>query len=474
MAKKAKKLKTRNGLTLKIVNPDAAGIDVSSTEMQVCVPLDRETDNNRKFGVFTEDLNNISEWLNSCHITTVAMESTGVYWVPLYMNLLEHGIEVYLVNAKAVKNFVEEKTDEVDAESLMLMHAYGLLKPSYQVDNCAREIRNLSRHRDNLTRTAATEVQHIQKSMELMNIKLSNVISDITGKSGQDIIRAILSGERDAQKLSALADPRCKTPQEIIAKSLVGNWNADLLFALKQSYELYLFIHKQIVECEKEMETLFEKYSSRLPSDNKDILRSKKQVQKKTKVAFDVENYGYRIFGVNLMRIPGINEGSLLKLSGELGHDFTEKFDSYKQFCRWENLAPNNKITGGRLVSSKLPKRKNPVGQIFREIAVTMNSSKSPLGDYYRRMKSRKGPMGAIVATANKISKIVYMMVKTKTEYDEKMIQTNEPVYLMRKLQNMQKNMVKLQIQIERCQLKPVLQYAYIARDKGELYEREP
>jgi hypothetical protein len=345
----------------------------------------------------------------------------------------------------------------VDAESLMLMHAYGLLKPSYQVDNCAREIRNLSRHRDNLTRTAAKEVQHIQKSMELMNIKLGVVISDIMGKSGQNIIRAILSGERDAQKLSELADPRCKTSKEIIAKSLVGNYE-DLLFALKQSYELYLFIQKQIIECEREMGNLFKKYSNNIPPQTGKILRSKKQVQKKTEIDFDVENYGYQIFVVNLMCVPGINEGNLLKLCGELGHDFTEKFDTCKKFCKWENLAPNNKITGGRIISSKLPKRKNPVGQIFREAAVTMSNSKSPFGDYYRRMRSRKGPMGAVVATANKISKIVYMMVKTKTEYDEKMLQTNEPVYLKRKLRNMEKSIAKIQEQIELCQVKPVLQ----------------
>jgi DNA-binding protein YbaB len=285
MAKRAKKIRTQKGLKLKIVNPDAAGIDVSSREMQVCVPLDRDADNNRKFGVFTEDLGKISEWLKCCRITTVAMESTGIYRVPLYMHLIEQGIEVYLVNAKAVKNFVEEKTDEVDAESLMLMHAYGLLKPSFQVDGCAREIRNLSRHRDNLVRSSSTEIQHMQKSMELMNIKLSNVISDIDGKSGQLIIRAILAGERNPEKLSALADPRCKTPKEVIAKSLAGSWNPDLLFALRQSYHLYLFLQKQIDDCEKEMENLFRKYSSKLPAQSKKMVRSNKQVQKKTAFA---------------------------------------------------------------------------------------------------------------------------------------------------------------------------------------------
>ena len=460
MAKKAKKIRKDKRLELKVVNPDAAGIDVSSTEMQVCVPLDRDADNNRKFGVFTEDLDKISDWLVLCRITTVAMESTGVYWVPLYMHLVSRGIEVYLVNAASVKNFVEEKTDEVDAESLMLMHAYGLLKPSYQVNNFAREIRNLSRHRDTLIRTAAKEVQHMQKSMELMNIKLDVVISDITGKSGQDIIAAIISGERDAEKLASLADWRCKTPKDIIAKSLVGNWNEDLLFALKQSYELYRFIQKQIIECEQKIQTLAHKYSVNLPKQSRELIRSKKQIHTKTKVAFDVEEYGYKIFGVNLMRIPGINQGTLLKLIGELGHDFTEKFDTFKKFCRWENLAPNNKITGGRIISSKLPKRKNPVGQIFRELAVTMSSSKSPLGDYYRRIRSRKGPMGAIVATANKISKIVYTMVKNKTEYDESLVKMNDIDFATRKLKSMQKVMAKLQAQIDAY---PKKQVAHIA-----------
>ena len=291
-----------------------------------------------------------------------------------------------------------------------------------------------------------------------MNIKLSNVLSDITGKSGLDIIEAILSGKRDAQALAELADVRCKNPKEVIAKSLVGNWNEDLLFTLKQSYELYQFIQKQITECETKMKNLFEKYSSKLSAQMKEIVRSEKQIKKKFKVAFDVEDYAYKIFGVNLMRIPGINEGSLLKLVGELGHNFTEKFDTYRKFCKWENLAPNNKITGGKIISSKLPKRKNPVGQIFREIAVTLNRAKNPLGDYYRRMQSRKGPMGAIVATANKISKIVYTMVKTKTEYDESLIQINEPLYLycvrstrylMKKLKNMQKGISVIQKQLE-------------------------
>jgi transposase len=268
-----------------------------------------------------------------------------------------------------------------------------------------------------------------------------------------------VSGERDAVKLSSLADWRCKTPREVIAKSLEGTWNEDLLFALKQSYELYEFLGEQIRACEKKMEGLLEKYGCRLEAQANpqsqarqaarvEVLRSKKKVGKKTKVVFDVEQYGSQLFGVNLMRIPGISEGSLIKLIGELGHDFTENFESFRQFCRWENLAPDNRISGGKIISSRLPKRKNPAGQIFREAANGVKSSKTPLGDYYRRMKARKGPMGAVVATANKMSKIVYTMVKNKTEYNEDLIRLNEPQVLKKKLKNMQKQVARLQEQV--------------------------
>jgi Transposase and inactivated derivatives len=248
MAKKAKKTKTSKGLKLEIVNPNAAGIDVSSTEMQVCVPEDRDGENNRRFGTFTDDLHLIVEWLKACSINTVAMESTGVYWVQLYMVLEESGFDVLLVNAKAIKNIGEKKTDEVDAEWIMLLHSYGLLKASFQPDNQARCIRNLSRHRDNLIKTASREVLHMQKAMVLMNIKLANVLSDILGKSGQAIISAILSGERDAGRLASLADSRCKSSKEVIEKSLVANWDDDLLFMLKQSFDLYHYLQYQIKE----------------------------------------------------------------------------------------------------------------------------------------------------------------------------------------------------------------------------------
>ena len=253
---KAKKVKTSKGVRLEIVNPMAAGIDVSSTEMQVCVPEHCDGDNNRRFGTFTEDLRYISSWLKSCGITTVAMEATGVYWVQLFMTLQSDGFDVLMVNAKAIKNIGEEKTDEVDAEWIMLLHSYGLLKASFQPDNQARRIRNLSRHRDNLLRSSSREVLHMQKAMELMNIKLVNVISDILGKSGQDIIEAIIAGERNPGTLASLADPRCKESKETIQKSLEANWDEDLVFMLKQSHSLYLYYQQQMRDCDKQIEKI--------------------------------------------------------------------------------------------------------------------------------------------------------------------------------------------------------------------------
>ena len=453
MAKKAKKIKTGKGLKLEIVNPHAAGIDVSSTEMQVCVPENRDPDNNRRFGAFTEDLHYISSWLKACGITTVAMESTGVYWVQLYMILEEDGFDVLLVNAKAIKNIGEKKTDEVDAEWIMLLHSYGLLKASFQPDNRARRIRNLARHRDNLLKASSREVLHIQKSMELMNIKLINVISDILGKSGQDIIRAILSGERDAGKLAALADPRCKSSKEIIEKSLVSNWDDDLLFMLGQSYDLYLYYQTQMKACDKKIESIAQEYLAEISvtAPEKELLRSEKKKAQKNAVTIDIEKYAFQMWGVNLMRIHGISDGALLRLTGELGHDFTDKFETYKEFCCWCNLTPNNKISGGKLLSSKIPKRKNAVGQILRSSANTLKASKTPLGFYFRRIQSKNGYMAAIVATANKLARIIYVMVKTKSEYNESYNQFNEEEILKKKLMATQLALERIQKRIEKA-----------------------
>ena len=435
MAKKAKKIKTEKGLRLKIVNPDSAGIDIADKEIQVCVPEDRDGENNRRFGSFTSDLREICSWLHACNISTVAMEATGVYWLNLYLMLKDSGIDVILANPLQVKNLMDKKTDEADAEWLMLMHSYGMVKPSFQPENITRKIRNLTRHRSSLLESSAIEIQHMQKAMEMMNIKLSTVISDITGKSGQAIIRAVIAGNHDPASLSLLADGRCRASKENIAKSLEGTWDEDVLFMLSQSLEAYDFYQAQVAACNSKIEALLMEYAARVETKGTEFIRTKKYVAPKNALLFDMEKYAFDIWGVNVRAIPGMNVGSILQLMAELGHDFIEKFDTCRKFCKWCNIVPNNKISGGKLLSSHLPKRKNPVGQIFRMCANAVKDEKTEMGNYFRRIKARSGSAQAIVATAHKISRIFYTMIKNRQEYNPKLIGCDEKELLLRKIE---------------------------------------
>lgn len=390
MAKKAKKIHTKKGVELKIVNPDAAGIDIADYEMQVCVPADRDGDNNRRFGSFTRDLNEICSWLKACKIKTAAMEATGIYWIPLYFKLKEAGIDVILVNAREVKNIAEKKTDEADAEWLMLLHTYGLLKASYQPENEARKIRNLTRHRNNILKALSKEVLHMQKAMEQMNVKLSNVLSDIVGKSGMAIIEAILNGERNPANLAQLADARCKCSREDIALSLEGTWSEDHIFELKQAYDLYKYLQGQMIECDKMIEQLLQSYTALIDTDMKDYKETKKHICKKNAVAFNLERYGYATWGVNTMSIPGMSSSSLLQLIGELGHDFVEKFDTPAKFCKWCNLVPNNKISGGKLISSRVAKRKKSCWTNFQTLCQHIKRCKKLFGNLFQKNTLKK------------------------------------------------------------------------------------
>lgn len=449
MAKKAKKLHTKKGVSLEIVNPDAAGIDIADSEMQVCVPSDRDEETNRRYGSFTRDLNDICDWLHKCRIVTVAMEATGIYWIPLFLKLQDSGFDVVLVNAREIKNISEKKTDESDAEWIMLLHQYGLLKASFQPDRSARQVRNLARHRSNLLRTCAKEVQHMQKAMEMMNIKLTNVLSDITGLSGMRMIDAILGGNHDPKALSLLADGRCRHSREEIRLSLEGTWDEDHLFELKQSRELYAYIQEQVKTCDEKIAELLHGYVASVPEKASELVRSKKHVCKKNKVGIDVEMYANSLWGVNLMDIPGMSVNSLLGLISELGYDFVDKFDTAEKFCKWCNLVPNNKISGGKLLSSRVPKRKNPVGQILRQCANTVRNEKTEMGAYFRRLKSRGGHMQAIVATAHKIARIIYTMVKNKTPYDAGKVGISEAELLKKKIEKAQNALASLNVKYE-------------------------
>ena len=435
MKNQARMIKSQDGNKLAIVNPNAAGIDIADTEMQVCVPEDRDGENNRRFGSFTQDLNTIVDWLKDCRITTVAMEATGIYYLSLFLKLQDAGIDVLLANPQDVKNLSGRKTDAADAEWLMVLHRYGLLKPCYQPGNVARQIRNLTRQRSNLIRMAEKEVQYMQKAMEQMNIKLSTVISDITGLSGRKIITAILDGQRDTYALS----------QEEIALSLEGTWDEDLLFMLKQSLDAYDFFLSQVSDCDTEIEKLLSLYGARIDSANAELVRCKrKKSRSKNAPKMDIENFAYQLWGVNVFEIPGLKDTAVMHLIGELGHDFIDKFESAEKFSSWCNLAPNNKISGGKILSSKIMKRKNPVGQIFRTAAAPLARDKGEMGNYYRRMKAKSGALQANVATAHKMAKIFYTMVKNKVAYDASKVGLNERELTERKIAKLERALTRL------------------------------
>lgn len=445
MKNQARMIKSQDGNKLAIVNPNAAGIDIADTEMQVCVPEDRDGENNRRFGSFTQDLNTIVDWLKDCRITTVAMEATGIYYLSLFLKLQDAGIDVLLANPQDVKNLSGRKTDAADAEWLMVLHRYGLLKPCYQPGNVARQIRNLTRQRSNLIRMAEKEVQYMQKAMEQMNIKLSTVISDITGLSGRKIITAILDGQRDTYALASLAESNCKASQEEIALSLEGTWDEDLLFMLKQSLDAYDFFLSQVSDCDTEIEKLLSLYGARIDSANAELVRCKrKKSRSKNAPKMDIENFAYQLWGVNVFEIPGLKDTAVMHLIGELGHDFIDKFESAEKFSSWCNLAPNNKISGGKILSSKIMKRKNPVGQIFRTAAAPLARDKGEMGNYYRRMKAKSGALQANVATAHKMAKIFYTMVKNKVAYDASKVGLNERELTERKIAKLERALARL------------------------------
>ena len=432
MAKKAKSIKKNNKRELMIVNPNAAGIDIASTEYQVCVPEDRDKDNNRCFDAYTCDLYSIVDFLRKCKIDTVGMEATGIYWVQLFFVLQDAGFDVVLANARHVKNIGDKKTDVVDASWIQLLHSYGLLPASFQADNLSKQLRNLVRHRNTLTQSAAKEVLHIQKSLELMNIKIHKVISDILGKSGTNILQAIIDGERDPEKLAAHRDLRIRASKEDIIKSLEGIWCDDQLFILKKSFELYNYFKAQMNEYDTEIKKITERYTTKTGANN--LVKSNKKRNQKNDLNFDAENIIYKIYGVNVTRIPGINNLTAMKLLSELGVNFTKKFE-YREdkFCSWANVVPNTKKSGGKIISSKVPKKKNMVGQILRMSASTLKNSKSELGVFFRRKKANGGYKYAVVATANKLGRIFFSMVLNQTEYDENKLKVHRQDYLKKR-----------------------------------------
>jgi transposase len=405
--------------SLKQINLNASGIDIGSTEIWVCVPEDRDEKSVKKFGTFTSDLHQIAAWLKACNVKTVAMESTSIYWIPLY-DILEHeGFEVYVVNARTVKNVPGRKRDILDCQWIQQLHTYGLLRASFRPPEQIRRLRELSRHRDDLIEHRASHIHHMQKALHLMNLQLDNVISDITGKTGMLIIRDIIVGQREPKVLAKHRDPNCKNSQEVIEKSLCGNYTPEHLFQLKQAVELYDFYTKKIAECDKEMEKQYQQLPEKVDLHQSPLPASKKyNTHSKNAPDFDLRTQLYRICGVDLTAVPGLHATTVNTVITETGPDMSS-WVTEKHFSSWLCLCPTNDTSGGKILSTKTRKTSNRANKALRQAAQSLHHSKSYLGAYYRRMHARLGPAKAITATANKLSRIIYHMLKEQKEYVE-------------------------------------------------------
>jgi len=446
---KSKKTKAKNVIQMPIVNPYSAGIDISDKEHVVAVAEGLATERVRSFGTMTCDLAELIKWLQECEIETVAMESTGVYWKPLFSMLVCNGFEVYLVNASYVKNVTGRKTDESDAMWIQKLHSCGLLKSSYLPNDEQEALRTLVRYRRTLVQDSSRFINRMQKSLELMNIKFHTVISDIIGKSGQAVIKAILGGERHAENFLRYIDKRVKADKATIEKSLEGNWRTEHLFTLKESYKMFLIYKDQIAACDQEIEKQLQQYEAKrndgiIEMDKKPKGKPIQKRKDKNHPQFNVRGYLEKIHEVDVLNIYGLSETCGLELLAETGSDLS-KWENDNHFVSWLNLCPNNKISGGKLISSNLLKKKsNPASQAFRQAANAVQKSNNWLGDYFRRMKAKGGQKYAIVATANKIARIYYKMVRYKQEFNPVELELYQQKYKQAKIAYFERKLSQL------------------------------
>jgi transposase len=409
---------------LQHINPHAAGIDVGGRSHFVAVPEGSCEQPVREFSSFTDDLHRMADWLLACGVTTVAMESTGIYWIPVFEILESRGLEVRLVNARHVKNVPGRKSDVLDCQWLQRLHSYGLLEGAFRPTEQVCTLRAYVRQRMNLVRYAASHIQHMQKALSQMNLQLANVVADIAGVTGMRIIKAILAGERDALVLARLRDARCKNDESTIARSLQGNFRPEHLFSLKQAVDLYEFYQSQIAECDRQILDQLAGFdaadgSGKAPPDS-------------------LEEALVRISGVDLTRIDGIDTNITLKIISEIGTDMS-RWKTAKHFASWLGLCPGTKISGGKRLSTKSKRVVNRAATALRLAAQSLLRSKSALGAYLRRQRARLGAPKAITATAHKLARLVYSMLKHGSAYVDVGQKHYEERYRSRVIQNLKR-----------------------------------
>jgi transposase len=396
------------------VNTNAAGIDVGGTAHFVAVPADRAAESVREFGPFTNELYRLAEWLTACGVETVALESTGVYWIPLFQVLEERGFEVKLVDARQLKRVPGRKSDVLDCQWLQQLHSFGLLAGAFRPDDQICVLRSYMRQRAMLAQYAGQHVQHMQKALVQMNLQLQVVLEDITGATGMKIIHAVLAGERDPHQLAALRHGKCKHSEATIAEALRGDWREEHLFALEQAVELVEAYQAKITACDARIQAHLQRFEDR--GTGEPPPPGPKPRADRHDLSFAATAELYRVTGVDLTAIDGLQAHTVLKVLSEIGLDMT-KWPSAKHFGAWLGLAPNNRVSGGKILSRRTTPTANRAATAFRVAAQSLHRSKSALGAFLRRKAAHLGMPKAITATAYKLARILYAMLTTGSAY---------------------------------------------------------
>lgn len=406
------------GLSLEVVHRDAAGIDIGNESHYVAVPPSRDNQPVRRFGCTTAELKAMAAWLKQCSIRTVAMQSTGVYWIAVYDILEQADLEVYLVNARDTKNLPGRKSDVQESQWLMKLHTYGLLRNSFRPSQEIRTMRTYWRQRNDLVQSASRHILRIQKALTQMNIQLANVLSDVSGMTGQAIIKAILKGERDPQKLAALRDWRVKANEEQIARSLEGNWQCDLLFVLKQEQDGYEFCQKQMAECDRQLAQYLQQRKDRSQDATLPVEQRKGRLKKKrgNVPQFDLRERLFCLTGTDLTQIDSIDVMTATTLISETGYDMS-KWQTENHFVSWLRLRPDNRVSGEKIIGKGRLPTNNRATIALKMAATTLRKSNTYLGAQFRRLRTKLGAPCAIKAMAAKLARLVYRMLRYGMKY---------------------------------------------------------
>jgi len=452
--KSQKTKKQRNKLSTNsffhLINPNAAGIDLGAKEHWVAIPPGRAKETVRRFGTFTADLEALADWLKECGITSVAMEATGVYWIPLFQILERRGFEVLLVNARQIKNVSGRKSDVLDCQWIQRLHACGLLGGSFRPADGYCVLRSYLRYKEELIAARTSQIQHMQKALQQMNVQLRQVVSDLSGETGLAIIGAIIQGERNPLKLATLAHPRIKSSRSRIAQALIGDYRPEHLFVLKTAFELFHTYEAKIRCCDEQLARELDRLPSRVDPQVKP-LPAKAQNKK---IDSTLRQGLYLKLGVDLTAIEGIGTTAALTMLTEVGPDLS-RFKTEKHFTSWLGLCPDNRVSGGKVLSSHTRRVINRLSDVLRLAATSLECSQSALGSYHRRMKAKLGAAEGVTATAHKLARLIYRLVKHGEAYVGQGMLDYEKKHQERRLKSLQKTAKHLGFQLVELQAQP-------------------